>query len=329
MWQFSSWMFMVFLCAVLAPDIGVAQSEQYPTRSIRFIVPSSAAGPTDILARLFAERLTKRLGQAIVVENMAGAGGNIGVQTVARSAPDGYTVMIGAQNLLVLNPLLYRDLPFDVEKDFAAVALLVRVPYMLVVHPGVPAANLKDLLAVLKSRPGYFNYASSNGYGSTAHIGGELLKRAGQVDIRHVPYKGAAPAISDLLGGQVHLLFSIPGPVIPHLASGRLKAIAIAAPRRSGLLPEVPTFEEAGLPGFDVSSWYNMMTRAGVSTAIVTRLNQELNRMLQMPDLRAQLLKLNAEPAGGSANEHEAYLQSERVKWSAIIKDANITIENN
>ena len=204
---------LAIACAMNASLPAWAQSDAYPAKPVRLVVPSSSGGPTDILARLFAERIAKGLGQPVVVEAIAGAGGNIGLQSVARAAPDGYTIMIGAQNLLVINPFLYKDLPFDVENDFAAVGLLVRVPYMLVANADVPAANLKELLAELKAKPGRYNYASSNGYGSTAHIGGELLRRAAQVDIRHVPYKGAAPAINDLVGGQVHLLFSIPGPV--------------------------------------------------------------------------------------------------------------------
>ena len=316
-----------FLCASTLGGPAGAQNESYPTRPIRFVVPSSTGGPTDILARLFADRLARVLGQPLVVENMAGAGGNIGVQSLARSAPDGYTLMIGSQNLLVVNPFLYRDIPYDVEKDFAAVALLVRVPYMLVVNSAVPANDLRELVAEMKARPGHYNYASSNGYGSTAHIGGEMLARAAQVDIRHVPYKGAAPAINDLLGGQVHMLFSIPGAVTAHLKSGRLKAIAIATPRRSTLLPEVPTFEEAGIVGFDVSSWYNVMARAGTSAPVIARLNAELNAALQQPDIRARLAQLNADPAGGSAAEHTAYLQAERAKWGKFIKEARITVD--
>ncbi len=302
-------------------------AQDYPTRAIRFIVPSSTGGPTDLLARLFADRLSKALNQPVVVENMAGAGGHIGAQALARSAPDGYMLMIGSQNQMVVGPFLYHDLQYDVERDFAPVAMLVRVPYMLVVTAKMPGNNLKELLAEIRSKPGRYNYASSNGYGSTAHIGAEMLKRAAQIDIKHIPYKGAAPAINDLLGGDVHLLFSIPGAVTAHLKTGRLRAIAIAAQNRSGLLPDVPTFDEAGLPGFDVSSWYNLVTRAGVSTAIIARLNAEINHAIQQPELRAQLQKLDAEPAGGSVAEINSFLQTEKAKWGKLIKEANITAE--
>jgi tripartite-type tricarboxylate transporter receptor subunit TctC len=313
--------------AAMATTLSLAQAQEYPNRPIRFVVPSSVGGPTDILARLFAERLARALGQPVVVENMAGAGGHIGAQSVARSAPDGYTLMIGSQNQMIVGPFLYRDLPYDVERDFAPVVMLVRVPYMLVVGAKVPGNTLKELVAEIKSKPGHYNYASSNGYGSTAHVGAELLSRAAQIDIKHIPYKGAAPAINEMLSGQVHLLFSIPGSVIAHLKSGRLKAIAIATQNRSTLLPDVPTFDESGMPGFDVSSWYNLMARAGTAAPIVARLNAEINRALQQADLRAHLQKIDADPAGGSVAEHVAFIQAERTKWGKLIKEANITAE--
>lgn len=317
------------LAAILGIASSLACAQDYPSRPIRFVVPSSVGGPTDILARLFADRLSKALNQPFVVENMPGAGGHIGAQLVARSAPDGHMVMIGSQNQMVVGPFLYRDLPYDVERDFSPVAMLVRVPYMLVVTSKMQGNNLKELLAEIRSKPGKYNYASSNGYGSTAHIGAELLHRAAQIDINHIPYKGAAPAINDLLGGQVHLLFSIPGSVTAHLKTGRLRAIAIATQNRSTLLPDVPTFDEAGMPGFDVSSWYNLVTRAGVPTAIVSRLNAEINRAIQQAELRAQLQKLDADPAGGSVAELTAFLQAERAKWGKLIKEAKITAEAN
>ncbi|MFM9971178.1 MAG: Bug family tripartite tricarboxylate transporter substrate binding protein [Burkholderiales bacterium] len=319
----------VLIGGFLSAHQAIAQNQTYPNRPIRFVVPSSTGGPTDILARLFAERLAKAFSQPVVVENIAGAGGHIGAQLVARSVPDGYTLMIGSQNQMVVGPFLHPNIPYDVERDFAPVVQLVRVPYMLVASSTIPGNNLKELLTELRARPGKYNYASSNGYGSTAHIGAELLRRAAQVDINHIPYKGAAPAINDLLGGQVHLLFSIPGSVVAHLKTGRLRAIAIATPQRSTLLPDMPTFDESGLPGFEVTSWYNLMTRAGTPVNIISRLNAEINRALQQPELRVQLQKLDAEPSGGTTAEQVAFIQAERAKWGKFIKEAKITAEGN
>lgn len=303
-----------------------AQTERYPSRPIRMIVPASAAGPTDILARIASEHLTKALGQPVVVENVTGAAGNIGLQAAAKSAPDGYTLFIASQSMLAMGPFLYPRVPFDHENDFAPVVLFAAPPYVLVINPGVPASNLKELLNLLRSKPGAINFASTGGIGSTSHVVAELFKKVAKVDIVHVPYKGDAQAATDLIGGQVQLMFTLTAGAAPHIRSGRFRPIAMGSSRRSSAFPEIPTFDESGLPGFTATSWFAIMTRAGAPSANVARLNGELNRILQLPDVRARLLAIGAEPAGGSVGELAAHLRSERAKWGQVIKDANIKL---
>jgi tripartite-type tricarboxylate transporter receptor subunit TctC len=313
---------------IAVPILGHAEarSQPYPVRPIRFIVPTTPAGPTDTLARVLAERLSKVLGQQVVVDNRPGAGGRIGIEVASKSGADGYTIFMGSQGNLTVHPALHHKLPYDLDKDFAPIVLLVRVRYLLLVNPRVPANSLTDLLNLFRSRPGQFNFASV-GRGSSGHIAAELLKRMAQVDIVHVQYKGSGPALGALINGEVQLMFQSPVVGAPFIKSGLLRPIAISAPHRSPLFPEVPTFEESGLPGFEVSTWFGVMTRAGVSSAIVTMLNEEINRILRLEDVRARLELLDAEPAGGSVSEFAAHIRSERVKWAKVIKETGIVIE--
>ena len=315
----------LFFAATLATSAR-AQAEPYPTRPVRFIVPSTPAGPTDILVRLLAENLTKSLRQQFIVDNRPGAAGRIGLDTVAKAAPDGYTLFLGSQGNLTVSPFLYRKLPYDTERDFAPIVLATRVRYLLLAHPAVPANNLKDLLAQMRAKPGQMNYASI-GVGSSSHLAGELFKKAANVSLLHVPYKGAAPALTDLVGGQVQLLFASPLAASPYINGGRIKAIAIAAPTRTPLLPDVATFDESGLPGFEASTWFGVMTRSGVPKAVIATLNESINRILSMEDVRTRLAALDAEPAGGTSKAFADFLISERVKWGAVVKDAGIKPE--
>ena len=312
--------------AALLPSSASAQAEPYPTRPVRFIVPSTPAGPTDILVRLLAEHLTQSLRQQVIVDNRPGAAGRIGLDTAAKAAADGHTIFLGSQGNLTVSPFLHRKLPYDTERDFAPIVLASRVRYLLLAHPAVPANNLKDLLALLRAKPGQMNYASI-GVGSSSHLAGELFKKAAKVSLLHVPYKGAAPALTDLVGGQVQFLFASPVAAAPYISGGRIKAIAIAAPVRAPLLPDVAAFDESGLPGFEASTWFGVLTRAGVPGSIVTTLNESINRILRMEEVRNRLAALDAEPAGGTSKAFADFLISERVKWGAVVKDAGIKPE--
>lgn len=275
---------------------------------------------------MVAEHLTKALGQQVVVDNRSGAGGRIGLEAASKAAADGYTIFLGSQGNLTVHPFIHRKLPYNPDRDFAPIVLLVRVRYLLLANPAVGTKNLGELLTLLRSKPSQFNFASV-GTGSSGHIAGELFKKTARVDIVHIPYKGAGPALTDLISGQVHFMFASPVATAPYVKSGQLRPIAIAAPHRSQLFPEVPTFAESGLADFEASTWFGMMTRAGAPPAIVTRLNEEINRILQLVDLRARLAALDAEPAGGSVREFAAHIRSERAKWGEVIKEAGIVVD--
>ena len=307
---------------ILVFSTSAALAQPYPTRPIRFIVPSTAGGPTDVQTRVVADQLTTLLGKQVIVDNRAGAGGRIGLEAAARATPDGYTIFFGSQGNLTVNPFIHRSLPYDPQRDFAPIVLLSRARYLLLANPSVPANNPKDLVALLKAKPGQFNFASV-GTGSTSHIGGELFKKTLKVDLAHVPYKGASPAMTDLIGGQVHFMFATPVASGPYVNSGRLKAIAIAAPQRSALFPAVPTFEESGI-ALELSTWYGILTQSGVPRAIVSKLNEAINRILRSDDVRAKFATLDAEPVGGTVEEFAAFIKSERVKWGAVVKEAGI-----
>ena len=313
--------------AAIIPLTAQAQADRYPARPIKLIMPATAGGPADLLGRVAAEHLTKSLGQPVVVENIPGAGGNTGLQAAARAAPDGYMIFLASQGMLSLAPWLLKELPFDADKDFAPVVLLAAPPYVLVVNPGVPANNLKELIALLRAKPGELNFASTNGNASSSHIAGELFKKMAKVDMVHVPFKGDAVAAPAVLSGDVQMMFSLTAGVSPNIRAGKFRAIAIGSAKRSLALPEVPTFEEAGLPGFTAASWFAILTRSGVPAPIVARLNDELNRMLTLPEVRKRLLSIGAEPAGGTPAELGDHMRNERAKWGQVIREAKITLE--
>ena len=305
----------------------LAQAERFPARPLRMIVPAAAAGPTDFLARTVADHLAKAFNQPVVVENMVGAGGNVGLQAAARTAADGYALVIASQSMMAMGPFLFSGLSFDHEKDFTPVGLVAAPPYVLVVNAALPVSNLNELLAWIRARPNKVNFASTGGIGSTSHVVGELFRRTAKLDIVHVPYKGDAQAAADLMGGQVQMMFSLSASVTPHIRSGKVKPIAIGALRRSAALPEVATFNESGMPGFTAASWFAIWTRAGAPAAVVERINEEINRMLAQLESRARLQSVGAEPAGGSVAEVQAFVRNERAKWGQVIREANIKLE--
>jgi len=310
-----------FALAVLAP-LAPAQ-EAYPSKPVRIIVPFAAGGVADLLPRIVGEKLTQKWGQPVVVENKVGAAGNIGMAEGARAAPDGYTLLLAPAGNLTVNPKLFPNLPFDTYRDLTPVTLLAQSPNVLVVHPSVPAKSLQELIAYAKANPGKLNFASP-GEGSGAHLAGELLKIEAGIDATHVPYKGIAPAVNDLLGGQVQMMFAGISTVLQHVKAGKLVALAIASPKRNPQLPDVPTVSESGLPGFDVTSWYGIVVRAGTPPAIVQKVQRDMTEALQSADVQSRLAALGLEPVGDTPSEFDALIKAETKKWGAIVEKARI-----
>jgi tripartite-type tricarboxylate transporter receptor subunit TctC len=307
--------------AVLTLAAG-AGAQNYPTRPIRLIVASSPGSGVDIVARLVAQRMSEGLGVQIVADNRAGAGGTIGVQIAANSLPDGYTLLMTAPSLTI-NASLMRPPPYDPIRDFSAVGQATTSQYMIVVHPAVPANNLKELIALAKARPGKLNYGSG-GPGNSTHLAGEYFKSLAGVDIVHVPYKGSGPAIVDLLGGQIQLMFANIVAVVAPIKSGKLRAIAGSGPKRSFALPDVPTAVEAGLPGYVVTSWFGLLGPARTPSSIIVKLNAELNKVMREPDLRDKIAAEGAEPAPSTPQEFGKLISSELAVWQKVIKAAGL-----
>ena len=309
-----------FAAALLVCATALAQG--FPTRSIRVVVPFPPGGGTDVVARAVAPAMSEILGQPIIVENRAGAGGNIGTEAVARSAPDGYTLLV-ASAATAINNTLAKNLSWEVSKDFAPIVLLVINQSLLVAHPSVPASNVKELVALAKSKPGQVSYGSY-GNGSSAHLVGELFKMMAGVDLLHVPYKGAAPAVNDLLGGQVNLVFADVAAVLPHVKSGRLKPLGIGSTRRFDGLPDVPTISEAGVPGFEGGGFLGLVAPAGTPSAVIAALNAAAVKSLAVPQVRERLVALATVPMGGSPEQFGQHLRTEVDKWARVIRAGNI-----
>jgi len=312
--------------AVLAGVCANASAQEYPVKAIRFIAPNLPGGPTDILARLIGQKLAESFGQPVVIENRAGAGGNIGTEAAAKSPPDGYTLVTGNNATFGANVSLYKHLAFDPVKDFAPIVLVGTQPNILVVHPSLPVTSVKQLIALAKARPGELNYAGS-GMGAVAHLAAELFKTMAQVNIVHIPYKSAAPALIDVIAGQNQLMFATSLSVQPHIKSEKLRALAVTTAKRSRLMPELPTIAEAGVPGFAAMTWHGVLTTGGTPPAIVNKLNAEINRILQLPDVRERLGALGAEIIGGTPKEFADHIQREIPKWAKVIKDAGVRLE--
>jgi tripartite-type tricarboxylate transporter receptor subunit TctC len=303
-----------------------AFAQAYPNKPVRMIVGFPPGGGTDVVARVISAKLSEWWGQAVAVENKPGATGTIGADSVAKSAPDGYTLIMGHVNSHAIAPNLFKKLPYDAIKDFAAVSYVGYVPNVLAVHPSVPAKSVKELVALLKSKPGQLNYASS-GNGSTQHLAGEMFKQLTGTEIVHVPYKGSGDAIKDLLGGVVAMNFDTMPPVLPHVQSGKLRGLAISTPKRLAQLPDVPTFEEEGIRGFDVTNWYGVMAPAGTPREIVQKLNADINKAMQVPEVRSRLEAVGTQLNEQSAAQFEAFMKAEVAKYAKLIKSANIRIE--
>lgn len=319
----TSGMRMAAVWVIVLALVPPCAAQGYPSKPIRLIVPFTPGGGTDILARVIGQKLTESMGQQVIVDNRAGAGGNIGAELAAKASPDGHTILMVSASYTV-NAGLYK-LAFDPVRDLAPVTQVASVPFVLVAHPAVPASNVKELIALARSKPGQLNYASS-GNGSAPHLAGELLTMMTHTTMVHVPYKGGAPAVADVIGGQVQLLFSTVIQGLPHIKSGRLKPLAVGSPKRSSALPEVPTIAESGVPGYDVTNWFGVLAPGAIPRQIIKRLNQEIVQHLQNADLRARLAAEGAEPVGSSPGELERIIRGDIEKYARIIKAAGIRI---
>ncbi len=316
---------LLIIAGLLAAGAALAQATPYPTKPVRLVVPFAPGGTNDILGRIIADKFAERLGQPIVVDNRAGANSVVGSEIVARSSPDGYTLLIVSAGLAV-NPSIMRLLPYDTERDFAPVGLVGGGPYLMVIHPLVPAKTVNEFIAWVKSRPGQVNYASV-GTGSPPHLAAELLRITARIEMQHIPYKGGSAVLPDLIAGRVSMFFGSIATLQPHVHAGRLRAIAVTTVQRASAMPELPTFIESGLAGFEVNGWYGLLGPGKTPHAIVTRLNAELRRVLADPDTRARFLANGMEAAGGSAGEFAALIRSEIAKWAKVVSAAGIKPE--
>jgi tripartite-type tricarboxylate transporter receptor subunit TctC len=313
--------------AVLALISGVslphaADAQNYPTRPVRIVVPFPAGSGVDIMTRFFSAKLSEALGQQFAVDNRAGAAGNIGVELVARSAADGYT-LVTAPSSSAIGQSLYKNLSFDLARDFEAVAMFASAPFMLVVHPSLPVRDVKQLIALATSRPGQLTYAST-GSGSAPHLSAEMFKIQSRTDILHVPYKGTPPALTDLVGGQVDMLFASTVSILPQLKAKRVRALAIAGTKRSNILPDLATFSESGMPAYDAGTWFALLAPAHTPQDIVRRLNAAVVRVGQAADMRERIAAEGADPIGGSPEQTAAFIKSEITKWGKVIAASGV-----
>ena len=311
------------LALAAALPLAAGAADAYPSKPVHIIVPYPAGGVADALPRVVGEKLAQKWGQPVIIDNRAGASGNIGMEEGARAQPDGYTLVLAAAGNMTVNPVLFPHLRFDTYKDFTPVTLLANSPNVLVVHPSVPARTFEELVAYARQNPGKLNFASP-GTGSGAHLAGELLNIEADIKTVHVPYKGIAPAVNDLLGGNVQMMFAGISTVLPQVRAGKLVAIAIASPRRSPQLPDVPTVAESGLPGFDVTSWYGIVVRSGTPAPIVQKLQRDVAEVLQSPEVSAKLAALGLEPASDTPEAFEQLIKAESRKWTEIVRKAHI-----
>jgi len=303
-----------------------ARAENYPVRPVKIVVPYPPGGSNDIIARILAQKLGEKEGQSFFVENRAGASGNIGAEVVATSAADGYTLLVTAPPPLTTNVALYKSLPFDPATAFAPVALLATVPIVLMVHPSLPVKNVQELIALAKAKPGTLNFGSS-GIGSTNHLAGELLKSMTGIDIVHVPYKGAAPAMNDLIAGHIPMMFDNMPAVLPQVKGGAVRAIAVAGARRAAALPDVPTVAESGVPGFEAFSWFGSVAAAKTPAPVLEKLESDIAAILATPDMKTRLADLGAEPGSVTGAAFGQFLAADRAKWTKIIQISGATME--
>ena len=303
-----------------------ALAQAYPTKPVTIIVPFAAGGTTDILARIIGQALTAELGQSVVVDNRAGAGGNIGGQAAAKATPDGHTLFMGTVGTHAINASLYKKMPFDPVKDFAPLTRVANVPNLLVANPAQPYKSVKDLIAYARANPGKVNFGSS-GNGSSIHLSGELFKSLAKVDMQHVPYKGSAPAVTDLLGNQIGIMFDNMPSAIQHVRSGKLVPLAVTTAKRSPELPNVPTIAEAGVPGYEATSWFGMFAPAGTPAPVLAKLNAAIVKVLAQPDVKKKINEQGAEVYSETPEQFAAFIQAESVKWGKVVKESGASLD--
>ena len=311
---------------LLASAAVVAQAQGFPTRSVTLTVGFAPGGGTDTAARIVAKKLTDNIGQSVVVENRAGAGGNIAAQHIANAAPDGYTIHLTSVGPMSVAPAMVKDLPYDPKRDIAPITMGMVFPNVFVVHPGVPAKTLPEFVALAKAKPGELNYGSS-GIGGAGHLSGELFKQRAGVDIAHVPYKGGGPAMTDLLGGRIAMYASVPSTAAPHVDAGKLIALATTGAKRTTLMPNVPTVAEQGYPGFEATNWYAFVAPGKTPKEVLDFWNRELVKALNDPTVKSELAKVGLEPQPGTPQELARYIDSETEKWGKVVRAANIKPE--
>ena len=318
------WLLIAACAGALAGASAAALAQAaYPEHPVRIIVPFPAGGPADALARIVGDKLAQSLGKPFIVENKAGAGGNIGMEQGARAAPDGYTLTLAPVGNLTVAPALYSKLPYDPAKDFAPITVLASVPNVLIVNPSVPAKSVAELVALAKAKPGSLNYASP-GNGSIPHLAAELFKRMAGVDIVHIPFNGVAPASNAVLAGDVQMFFAQSSAALPQWRAGKVVALGVATSKRVAAAPDLPTIAEQGFPDFEATSWYALVAPAGTPGAMVERLHGEIVKALREPDVREKIAGLGAEPVGNTAAEFAAMQRAETIRWTRVAKEANI-----
>jgi tripartite-type tricarboxylate transporter receptor subunit TctC len=308
---------IIFLAVLALTAPGAAQN--YPDRVVRIVNPYPPGGSVDVMARLLAQKLGENLGQQFIVENRSGGGGNTGSDSVAKAEPDGYTLLFTAPGPLTVNQTLYSKLTFDPATDFAPIALFATAPIVLIVNPGVPANNVQELIALARKEPGKINFASA-GNGTTNHLSGELFKSMAKVDIVHVPYRGAGPAMNDLIGGHVQMFFDLMPVVLPQVTTGKVRALGAAGASRASSLPDVPTIAEQGVPGFDASSWYGLVAPAKTPEPVLAKLREEVAKALKTPDMVARIRELGSEPGAAFGKDFGAFMAAETKKWAEVIR---------
>jgi tripartite-type tricarboxylate transporter receptor subunit TctC len=322
--------FLLSACALTLslalPGLPTAHAQSWPSKPVRIVVPFSPGGFADSSARSIADRLAARLGQPVVVDNRPGASGNIGAEQVAKSAPDGYTLLLAYDGTVVVNPHVYARLGFDTLRDFAPVTKLGDNAVIIVAHPSLPANNLRELIALAKAKPGTLNFGSA-GTGSTAHLACEMLNQRAGIDLIHVPYKGGGQAMADVVGGQIPLVCTAIATAQQFLRAGKLKGIGISGEKRDPAVPDVPTFVESGMPGFVVNSWVGILAPAHTPRAVIDRLQTDIAAVLQLPDVRARYAVLGIEPVGNKPDEYAAQLKTDLENWGPVVKKANVRIE--